>query len=116
MAAFRGLFAQLHFDRNLWSTDPILIIGVSSLLKGQIQMINQYLAALFCTTGLILWAINASYDQQNTNRSKFGIIYGCSMLGWMALGAYVNSSGLVIIGTVQFIAAIALYFFSYKKV
>lgn len=77
-------------------------------------MIHQYLAALFCSTGLICWAVTAAYEE-NSQGSKFGIVYGLSMLGWIALGLYLDSSALVTIGSLQFISSISLNFYKHKN-
>ena len=78
-------------------------------------MIHQYSAALFCTVGLVLFALELIKQPKLLSARYFSLFYSAAMLGWIILGCYVNSASLATIGTIQFGAALFLYFHSYRR-
>lgn len=64
-------------------------------------MIHQYLAATFCTTALIFFAVQAVSSKVTSVDRTFSALYGLGMLGWLVLGVYVDSVSLIFISLVQ---------------
>lgn len=78
-------------------------------------MIHQYLAAIFCTVGLVLFALELLKQPQIFSARYFAMFYALAMVGWIVLGCFLNSASLVTIGSIQFGAALFLFFHSYRR-
>jgi hypothetical protein len=71
-------------------------------------MIHQYLAATFCTTALVFFAVQALSVEVTRFDRTFGILYGLGMIGWLVLGVYVESVSLIFISLVQSMSSLVI--------
>lgn len=70
-------------------------------------MIHGALAAIFCSTALLIWGAESIFTHRRANRG-FAVLYAVGMLFWSALAWRENQSWLAVIGIVQFSAAVML--------